>query len=203
MLKLKPEGLVEPCSFLMGQTVSFLFGSALKILWDMRPPCCCSPVAAHPYLLWPSALGLWAVLMSSDELIRTWVLGDRTVADSSPGVVDWMENYPQAYAAWLPDCLTNQDILCKILDLWLFWGDQKAQPHWLWDPTWATVSGRWVMTPLADRTHALWVTRDPLPRMLLATLTFILWGCAFYGHWHLKPEPPDLRRGALEGMCRI
>ena len=59
----------------------------------------------------------------------TWVLGDSTVADNNPGVVDCMENYSQAYAVWLTYHLTNQEILCKIPDLWLFFENQKAQPH--------------------------------------------------------------------------
>ena len=63
------------------------------------------------------------------SLSRSWVLGDRAVADSNPGVVDWMENYPQAYAVWHTYCLRNQEILCKIPDLWLFGENQKAQPH--------------------------------------------------------------------------
>lgn len=61
--------------------------------------------------------------------LRTWVPEDSTVAEGNPGVVDWMENYPQAYALWLPNCLTSWEVSHKIPGLWLFGGDRKAQPH--------------------------------------------------------------------------
>lgn len=86
----------------------------------MKPSRCCSPgcpsLPAGTVCSW--VLGT-VLLMSCDELIED--LGPRRqhVADSNPGVADWMENSPPASAVWLTSCLRNQDVLCKIPDLWL------------------------------------------------------------------------------------